>query len=67
MLAAMKQAKDGELIKCKPWLPYDLGDDEDKPQVDENTQELLIELRDLGQLPMKMIQDLYFLKIIPPG
>lgn len=67
MLTALKQTKEGELIKCKPWLPFNLGDDEDKPQVDAETQELLIEMRDLDLLPMKMIQDLYFLKIIPPG
>jgi hypothetical protein len=67
MLAAMKQTKDGEVIHGKQWQPFDLGDDTSKPQIDIETIDLLIELRDRDELPLKMLQDLYFLKIIPPG
>jgi hypothetical protein len=67
MLAAMKQTKDGEIIHGKQWQPFDLGDDTSKPQIDIETIDLLIELRDRDELPLKMLQDLYFLKIIPPG
>lgn len=68
ILIAIDQADKAESTKLDAprWLPFDLGDS-NRLSISPEIAQLLVRLRNAGELPPMMIRDLYKHKLINPG
>lgn len=61
---AAKQTKEGKSIDIKNWLPFNLEDEQKQTTLSPRVAKLAKLLRDRGELPPKMVQDLHKHKLL---